>query len=112
MAGPAEPSHDPVRPPRKRRNRPPRKRTEPATIDDSTLLDRLKQHALGEVDMTSTQVRAAELALKKAEVALKKAEAADEPASRAVRAIISAEPLSDDEWERQYALPSSGGVAA
>jgi hypothetical protein len=64
-------------------------------IDVSALLDRLQHHALGTADMTSTQVRAAE-------VALKKAEAADEPASRAVRATISAEPLSVDEWERVY----------
>jgi hypothetical protein len=66
------------------------------------LLHRLQQHALGVADMTSTQVRAAELALKNVEVALKKAEA--EPVSRAVHAIISAEPLSIDEWEREYCL--------
>jgi hypothetical protein len=46
--------------------------------------------------MTSTQVRAAE-------VALKKAEAADKPESRAVRNPVSAEPLSEDEWQRRYA---------
>ena len=46
--------------------------------------------------MTSTQVRAAELALKRAE-------AADKPASRAVLNTVSAEPLSEDEWERRYA---------
>jgi hypothetical protein len=44
--------------------------------------------------MTSTQVRAAELALKRAE-------APDKPASRAVRNILSAE-LTEDEWVRQY----------
>jgi hypothetical protein len=67
-------------------------------VDVSALLDRLQHHALGTADMTSTQVRAAELALKRAE-------AADKPASRAVRHIVSAEPLSIDEWERQYARP-------
>jgi hypothetical protein len=68
------------------------------------LLDRLQDHALGVADMTSTQVRAAELALKQAELALKKAEG--EPASR-VRAIISAEPLSIDEWEREHCVDVS-----
>jgi len=47
------------------------------------------------VDMTSTQVRAAELALKRAD-------AAHEPENHAVLKTISAEPLSDEEWERQY----------
>jgi hypothetical protein len=60
------------------------------------LLDRLQGHALGMVDMTSTQVRAAE-------VALKKAEAADESDRHAVRKTISAEPLSEAEWQRKYA---------
>jgi hypothetical protein len=60
------------------------------------LLDLLQRHALGKADMTSTQVRAAELALKKAE-------AAHEAESRAVRHTVSAEPLSEDEWERLYA---------
>jgi hypothetical protein len=73
-----------------------KRRTESAAIAESALLDRLQDHALGMVDMTSTQVRAAE-------VALKKAEAADEPESHAVRKTISAEPLSEDEWQRQYA---------
>jgi len=86
MAGPA------LKPPRKRR----RSRPEPAAIDETALLDRLQDHAFGTVGMSSTQVRAAE-------VALKKAEAADEPENHAVRKTISAEPLSEDEWERQYA---------
>ena len=60
------------------------------------MLDRLQDHALGVVDMSSTQVRAAE-------VALKQAKPADEPESRAVRKIISAEPISDEEWQRRYA---------
>lgn len=81
-----------VKPQRKRR----RSRPEAAAIDETALLDRLQDHALGTVDMSSTQVRAAE-------VALKKAEAADEPKSHAVRKTISDEPLSDDEWQRQYA---------
>ena len=67
-----------------------------AALDASALLDRLRHHALGVADMTSTQVRAAE-------VALKKAEAADKPENRAVRNTVSAEPLSEDEWQRRYA---------
>jgi hypothetical protein len=59
------------------------------------LLDRLQQHALGAADMTTTQVRAAE-------IALKKAKAADEPETHPVRYIISDQPLSEEEWARQY----------
>jgi hypothetical protein len=60
------------------------------------VLDRLQHHALGTADMTSTQVRAAELVLKKAK-------AADKPERRAVRNTVSAEPLSEEEWQRRYA---------
>ena len=59
------------------------------------MLDRLQQHALGTADMTSTQVRAAE-------IVLKKAKAADEPKNHAVRYTISDQPLSEEEWARQY----------
>jgi hypothetical protein len=75
---------------------PARARPSAESVDADALLDRLQDHALGTVDMTSTQVRAAE-------VALKKSEAADEPESHAVRRTISAEPLSEDEWQRKYA---------
>ena len=62
----------------------------------SALLGRLQHHALGVADMTTTQVRAAE-------IVLKKAKAADEPENHAVRNTISAEPLSEEEWQRRYA---------
>ena len=41
--------------------------------------------------------------MRAAELVLKKAKAADKPASRAVRHIVSAQPLSEDEWQRRYA---------
>jgi len=91
--GAAEGRWKPPRPPRKPRG--PRGESA-AAIDESTLLNRLRHHAFGMADMTSTQVRAAELALKRAE-------AADEPEDHAVRGIISAEPLSEDEWLQKYA---------
>jgi len=93
--GAAERSQDPATPPRQRRNRPWRRRPEPAVLGETAMLDRLRDHALGVADMTSTQVRAAELLLKRAE-------AADEPENHVVRKIISAEPMSQEEWERQY----------
>ena len=85
----------PPRPPRKPRYKRPGTRCKSAAIDVSALLDRLQQHALGMADMTTTQVRAAELALKKAK-------AADERENHAVRYTISAEPLSEEEWQRRY----------
>ena len=91
----AERSKDPATPHRQRRNRPRRRRLEPAVLGETALLDRLKDHALGMVDMTSTQVRAAELALKRAE-------AADESGNHAARYIISDEPLSEEEWQQRY----------
>ena len=81
----------PPRPPRKRRGQ----RPDSAALDDSALLDHLKQHALGVADMTATQVRAAEFVLKSAK-------AADEPEDHAVRPTISAEPLSEEEWQERY----------
>ena len=61
--------------------------------------DRLRHHALGAADMTATQVRAAEFVLKSAK-------AADEPENPAVLPTVSAEPFSEEEWERQYCNPS------
>ena len=80
-----------ARSPRQRRNRPPRQPTKSAETNESALLDRLRHHALGAADMTSTQVRAAEVALKKAEAE-----------NHAVRAIISDQPLSEEEWRQKY----------
>ncbi len=68
-----------------------------AAIKTDALLDRLQDHALGVVDMSSTQVRAAEVALKQADPADERSGEGD-----AVRKIISAEPISDEQWERQY----------
>jgi hypothetical protein len=86
----------PPRPPRKPRYKRPGTRCESAALDESALLGRLQHHALGLADMTTTQVRAAE-------IVLKKAKAADEPKNHAVRNTISAEPLSEEEWQRRYA---------
>jgi hypothetical protein len=82
----------PPRPPRKRRGQ----RPDSAALDDSALLDHLKQHALGVADMTATQVRAAEIMLRRAKTA-------DQPESHAVLPTVSAEPLSEEEWVRKYA---------
>jgi hypothetical protein len=60
------------------------------------LIDRLQHHALGTADMTATQVRAAE-------IVLKKAKDADEPENHAVRYTISDQPLSEEEWLRRHA---------
>jgi hypothetical protein len=68
-----------------------------AAIKAEAVLDRLQDYALGVADMTSTQVRAAEVALKQAEPADERSGEGD-----AVRKIISAEPISDEQWERQY----------
>jgi hypothetical protein len=90
--GAAKARWKPPRPPRQPRDQRPESA---AAIDEITLLDRLRDHALGVADMTSTQVRAVE-------IVMKRAKAADEPENHAVK-TISAEPMSEEEWLQKYA---------
>ena len=71
------------------------------------LVRRLQNHALGEIDMTKTQIVAALGLLKKAVPDLSSVEHSGEIRHR----DVSAEPLTAAEWEKQYAdhLEAPGG---
>lgn len=68
-------------------------------IKASMLINRLMEHANGNVDMSSTQVRAAEILLRKILPDLSTTELQGDITTRAV---VSDEPMTDDDWEKRY----------
>src|SRR6516162_573670 len=74
-------------------------------IQASMLINRLTDHAAGRNEMTATQVRAAEILLKKILPDL----AAVECSETTVKYEISSEPMTAEEWkreiEREYPQP-------
>ena len=73
-----------------------------AKISTSQLVNRLMKHAKGEVKMDHSQVRAAEILLRKTLPDL----TATELRGEVRNFVISAEPLTEDEWVAQYSLPN------
>lgn len=69
-------------------------------IQVSAIVGRLVKHIAGKVKMSATQVRAAEILLRKAVPDLASVEHSGELGHR-VR-TVSAEPLTQDEWDKQY----------
>lgn len=74
-------------------------------IKTSQLVNRLMQHANGKNEMTVTQIRAAEILLRKTLPDLS-AVTLDGDLDLTQK-IVSAEPMPEDEWESKY-----GGLAA
>lgn len=70
-------------------------------IKTSQLLNRLQDHGLGLVDMTSTQVRAIEIALRKVLPDLTSVESKNETTVRYV-ARLPEKAASPDAWQQQY----------
>ena len=77
-------------------------------IKTSMLVNRLTNHALGKNKMTNTQVTAALGLLKKSLPDL----TATELDATVERAEVSAEPMTDAEWDEKYAdsLATTGGA--
>jgi predicted glutamine amidotransferase len=71
-------------------------------IQTSQLVNRLMKHANGEVKMEQTQVRAAEILLRKTLPDL----TATEMKGEMRNFVISAEPLTEEEWVLEYGLPN------
>jgi|SRR5690606_6145311 len=71
-------------------------------IQASQLINRLTDHALGNLEkpLDATQVRAIEILLNKSLPNLTSMELSGELETK--RRVISAEPLSDDEWSKRY----------
>ena len=70
-------------------------------IQTSQLVNRLMKHANGNCEMSQTQVRAAEILLRKTLPDLN----ATEMLAEIRNFVVSAEPLTEDEWAAQYSLP-------
>lgn len=81
-----------------------------AKIQTSQIVNRLTKHVFGELDLTATQIAAALGLLKKSLPDLQSIEMTAEVTEKRV---ISAEPLSIDEWESRYSsdLASTKGAA-
>jgi len=71
-------------------------------IQTSQLINRLQNHALGLVEMTPTQVRAAEILLKKTTPDLSSAENKTEVVHRYV-ARLPGKAATTDQWQQQHA---------
>lgn len=79
-------------------------------IRTGVVLNRLQKHALGKLEMTTTQVRAAEILLRKTVPDLSSTELRGEVTHHH---DITDEPMTEDEWETQYSdgvAPASGSA--
>lgn len=70
-------------------------------IQTTQLINRLQNHALGKVEMTPTQVRAAEILLKKTTPDLSSAENKTEVVHRYV-ARMPGKAATTDQWQQQH----------
>lgn len=74
-----------------------------AKIQTSQLINRLTDHAKGKIDLLPTQVKAIEVLLRKT---LPDLTSVDLQAKvEQVSHIISDQPLTEEEWAKQYARP-------
>lgn len=76
-----------------------------AKIQASQLLNRLQKHAFGEVDMTPTQIRAAEICLNKSVPNLSSSEIKQETTVRYV-ARVPNKATTSEEWQQQHEQPT------
>lgn len=80
-----------------------------AKIRTSQLINRLTNHAVGKLELSPTQVKAIEILLKKTLPDLSAVEA--NMNGELVNYVVSAEPISEDDWETAYGVEPSGGPA-
>ncbi len=78
-----------------------------AKIKTSQLVNMLTAHALGDVEMSATQVKAIEVLLRKTLPDLTSVEGKIE--NEVTQRVVSGEPLTDAEWEHRYANGHSDG---
>jgi hypothetical protein len=73
-------------------------------IRATLLVERLQAHAMGELELTATQIRAAEILLRKCVPDLQQT---DLNVLSTRRYVVEVPPqLSDEEWEKKYSLPA------
>jgi len=77
-------------------------------IRATLLVERLQAHALGELELSPTQIRAIEILLRKVVPDLAHT---DITATSAHRYVVEVPPqLSREEWEKKYSLPPQSAV--
>jgi hypothetical protein len=73
-------------------------------IRATLLVERLQAHAMGELELTATQIRAAEILLRKCVPDLQQT---DLNVLSTRRYVVEVPPqLSEEEWEKKYSLPA------
>lgn len=80
-----------------------------AKIKTSQLINRLHGHAVGGVELSPTQVKAIEILLRKTLPDLSAVDAT--MTGEMVNYVLSAEPVSEDEWDATYSVEPTGGPA-
>jgi hypothetical protein len=78
-------------------------------IKTSQLINRLNSHAIGDVELSPTQVKAIEILLRKTMPDLSAVDAT--LTGEVTNYVISDKPMSDDEWETAYGVESTAGAA-
>lgn len=78
-------------------------------IRTSQLVNRLTEHALGQIALEATQVKAIEILLRKTLPDLQSIDANIDGEIR--NFVISGEPMSEDDWEATYGVATSDGAA-
>ncbi len=72
-----------------------------AKIQAGNLINRLEKHINGQIDLTNTQLRAIEILLKKSVPDLT---STDINMTAEVRSVVTDQPMTADEWEKQHAI--------
>jgi hypothetical protein len=80
-----------------------------AKIKTSQLVNRLYAHAVGEVQLEPTQVKAIEILLRKTMPDLSAIDAT--LSGEVTNYVLSDKPMSDDEWETAYGVESTAGAS-
>lgn len=79
-----------------------------AKIKTTLLLGRLHQHAMGELELSSTQVKSIEILINKT---LSDAPKQVEMDTEIRDYTVSGEPKTADEWNKTYSLAAASGAA-
>lgn len=77
-------------------------------IQTSMLINRLVSHAVGQVSLEPTQVKAIEILLRKTLPDLSAIDATFK--GEVTNYVLSDKPMSDDEWEAAYGVESTAGA--
>ena len=81
-----------------------------AKIDTTTIVNKLINHVKGDLKLEASQIRAAEILLKKTLPDLSATELSQDP-DRPINPTISDKPMDKDEWKEKHSVGSTSGSA-